>query len=128
MSPAPRALDAASEVDDVVGGVDGEHSAYVSLLPAFAESVLDVVDAIPMGQVLTYGDIAELVGGGGPRQVGSVMSRYGSATSWWRVIHADGSPPTCHDGTAQEHYRRERTPLRGERIDLRRARWEGPET
>ena len=108
------------------GEGQGDGAAYVSELPAFAEAVLDVVDTIPVGHVMTYGDIAELVGGGGPRQVGSVMSHYGSATSWWRVIHADGSPPSCHDATAQEHYRREGTPLRGERIDIRRARWDGP--
>jgi alkylated DNA nucleotide flippase Atl1 len=101
-------------------------TAYGLALPDYAEEVLDVVDAIPEGQVMTYGDIAELVGRGGPRQVGSVMSHYGSATNWWRVIRADGRPPACHEGEAHRHYREEGTPLRGERVDLRRARWEGP--
>jgi alkylated DNA nucleotide flippase Atl1 len=102
------------------------YAAYGLALPDYAEEVLDVVDAIPEGQVLTYGDIAELVGRGGPRQVGSVMSHYGSATTWWRVIRADGRPPACHEGEAHQHYREEGTPLRGERVDLRRARWDGP--
>ncbi len=100
--------------------------AYVRALPDYAEDVLDVVDAIPPGRVMTYGDIAEFVGRGGPRQVGSVMSHYGSATTWWRVIRADGRPPQCHEREAHRHYRDEGTPLRGERVDLRRARWEGP--
>jgi len=96
-------------------------------LPRYAELVLDVVDAIPPGRVLAYGDIAELVGEGGPRQVGAVMSRYGSLVPWWRVVHADGSPPVCHDRQAPAAYRAEGTPLKadGTRVDMRRARWDG---
>lgn len=99
-------------------------------LPSYAEAVLDVVDQIPEGRVLAYGDVAELVGEGGPRQVGSVMSRYGSATSWWRVLRANGDPPRCHEGEALQRYREEQTPLvggslSGSRVDMRRARWDG---
>jgi len=57
----------------------------------FAEQVLDVVDAIPPGQVMSYGDIAEYLGQGGPRQVGRVLAVWGGGVAWWRVIHADGS-------------------------------------
>ncbi|HUR04803.1 MAG TPA: MGMT family protein, partial [Nonomuraea sp.] len=39
----------------------------------FAERVLDVVESIPPGMVMSYGDIAEYLGEGGPRQVGQVM-------------------------------------------------------
>ncbi|TDC69586.1 cysteine methyltransferase [Actinomadura sp. GC306] len=94
----------------------------------FAEAVLDAVEMIPPGRVLSYGDIAELVGRGGPRQVGRVMSLYGGGVPWWRVIRADGSPPQCHEGRACEHYRAEGTPLRpgGRRVDMARARWAGP--
>ncbi len=45
----------------------------------YSARVLDVVDAIPAGQVMSYGDIAEYLGAGGPRQVGRVLSRYGGA-------------------------------------------------
>ena len=51
----------------------------------FAARVLDVVEAIPPGQVMSYGDIAELLGRGGPRQVGRVMSTSGGGVPWWRV-------------------------------------------
>jgi alkylated DNA nucleotide flippase Atl1 len=96
-------------------------------LPRYAELVLDVIDTIPPGRVLAYGDNAELVGAGRPPQVGAVMSRYGSLVPWWRVVHADGSPPVCHDAQAAAAYRAERTPMRpdGARIDMRRARWDG---
>jgi alkylated DNA nucleotide flippase Atl1 len=88
-----------------------------------------VVDAIPAGQVMSYGDIAEYLGEGGPRQVGRVLSRYGGGSCWWRVIHADGTPADGHDVVALEHYLAEGTPLRSAarpvRVDMRRARWPG---
>jgi alkylated DNA nucleotide flippase Atl1 len=96
----------------------------------FAERVLDVVGSIPVGRVMSYGDIAEyLAVGRGPRQVGRVMSVYGGAVAWWRVIHADGTPPPGHGLAALEHYLVEGTPLRSARppvrVDMRRARWRG---
>jgi alkylated DNA nucleotide flippase Atl1 len=89
--------------------------------------VLDVVEAIPPGQVMTYGDIAEYLGHGGPRQVGRVMAMWGGGVPWWRVIRADGGPPACHERRAVERYRAEGTPLNpaGTKVDLRRARWNG---
>lgn len=90
-------------------------------LPEVADRVLFVVDQVPPGRVVTYGDIGVVVGVG-PRQVGSVMSHYGSLTCWWRVLRADGRPPVCHEATALAHYAEEGTPLRGERVDLGTAR------
>ncbi|MBT0770368.1 MGMT family protein [Kineosporia sp. J2-2] len=92
---------------------------------AFVADVLEVVEAIPPGRVLTYGDVAGLVGRGGPRQVGKVMSQWGSLVPWWRVLRAGGLPPTGHESRALERYLAEGTPLRpdGERVDLRLARW-----
>jgi alkylated DNA nucleotide flippase Atl1 len=109
-------------VRDTPQGTDGDEE-----LPEFAAAVLDVIDLVPPGQVVTYGDIAEYLGQGGPRQVGAVLSRWGGAVTWWRVLRADGSPPPGHEREALAHYRRERTPLRpgGTKVDLRRARWAG---
>jgi alkylated DNA nucleotide flippase Atl1 len=104
---------------------------------SFAEAVLDVVADIPPGRVMTYGDVAAVLGSRGARVVGQVMARYGSDVPWWRVIRAGGRPPVCHEGRALEHYRAEGTPLAGLtadeaartgaelrfRVDLRRARW-----
>ena len=59
----------------------------------YDEQVIGVVAAIPPGRVMSYGDVAEYLGAGGPRQVGQVMSRSEADLPWWRVIHADGSPP-----------------------------------
>ena len=92
----------------------------------YAELVLRCVEQVPRGRVTTYGTIAEVVGavlgGGGPRQVGSVMSRHGGPVPWWRVVHSDGSPPMSDDDEARQAYLEEGTPLRPSgRVDLTRA-------
>ena len=97
----------------------------------YASRVLDVAESIPPGRVMSYGDIADYIGDGGPRQVGRVMALWGGGVPWWRVVHADGSLLAGHEREALRHYRLERTPLRygqdGEpsRLDMRRARWPG---
>ncbi|MFD4759912.1 MGMT family protein [Streptomyces sp. NPDC058439] len=103
-------------------------------LPEYAERVLDVAELIPPGRVMTYGDVAEWLGDGGPRQVGRVMALYGAAVPWWRVVRADGALLSGHELRALDHYREESTPLREAsssaeghvpRLDMKRARWDG---
>ncbi|MCI3222194.1 hypothetical protein GXP76_08355 [Streptomyces sp. NP-1717] len=108
-------------------------------LPEYAERVLDVADLIPPGRVMAYGDVAEWLGEGGPRQVGRAMALYGGAVPWWRVVRSDGVLLAGHELRALAHYREEGTPLREAsrvteghlpRLDMKRARWDGrpPET
>jgi alkylated DNA nucleotide flippase Atl1 len=95
----------------------------------FASRVLEVAESIPPGHVMSYGDVAEYIGEGGPRQVGRVMALWGGGVPWWRVVHADGSLLSGHEREALRHYRKEGTPLRlgadgqPSRLDLRKARW-----
>ncbi len=90
----------------------------------YVEAVLSLVEQVPPGRVTTYGALAEAVGVGGPRQVGRVMATYGDPVPWWRVVHADGSPPVCHDGEAAQRHREEGTPVRPSgRVDMPRAMW-----
>ncbi len=114
---------------DGAGGDPMSHA-----LPEYAERVLDVADLIPPGRVMTYGDVAEWLGEGGPRQVGRVMSLYGAAVPWWRVVRADGALLPGHELRALDQYRAEGTPLREAsrvveghlpRLDMKRARWDG---
>lgn len=86
-----------------------------------ADRVRAAVAAIPAGRVATYGDIGERVGTTA-RQVGRVMAGLDDDVPWWRVVHADGSPPTCHDGQAVALLRAEGTPMRRTRVDMERAR------
>lgn len=101
----------------------------------YVEAVLAVVELVPPGTAVAYGDVAELLGSGGPRQVGHVMSHYGSAVPWWRILKASGHAPEGHEAEAFRHYQEERTPLAGDhheylrtgegrwRVDLGAARW-----
>lgn len=118
-----------------VSGVSGDDpDAPVSGYPPYAERVLEVAELVPPGRVMTYGDVAEWLEEGGPRQVGRVMALYGGGVPWWRVVRADGRLLPGHELRALEHYRAEGTPLRTAgtaaeghvpRIDMRRARWDG---
>jgi alkylated DNA nucleotide flippase Atl1 len=95
----------------------------------YLDEVLLVVERIPAGRATTYGIVAEAVaevlGRGGPRQVGQVMSRAGSGVPWWRVVNASGAPPARHASRALDALRAEGCPLThdGRRVDLRRAVW-----
>jgi alkylated DNA nucleotide flippase Atl1 len=92
----------------------------------YVEAVLDIVERIPRGRATTYGAIAEVVGerlgGGGPRLVGSVMAAYGGPVPWWRVVRADGSLPSSHQGEARLRYLEEGTPVRASgNVDIKAA-------
>lgn len=90
----------------------------------FARRVLEVIDRIPPGRVMSYGSIADRVGAG-PRQVGRVLSQWADETQWHRVVYADGTPPSCHDGVATRLLHDEGTPMVGGRVDMNRAQWSG---
>ena len=93
----------------------------------FVSRVLAVVESIPSGRVMTYGDVAAAIGSRAARGVGQVMAYYGSDVPWWRVVHASGRPAIGHEDRALERYRTEGTALvitaHGYRIDLARGLW-----
>ena len=89
----------------------------------FAEQVLALVERIPPGRVMSYGAIADWLGTGGPRQVGTVMARYGGGVPWHRVVTAAGRTPPGHEVEALQRLRAEGTPLRGDHVDMRAAPW-----
>ncbi|WP_018760267.1 MGMT family protein [Arthrobacter sp. 135MFCol5.1] len=101
----------------------------------YVQAVLAVVRLVSPGSAVSYGDVAELLGSGGPRQVGSVMSHFGSGVPWWRVLKASGHAPEGHEAEALYRYLEEGTPLKGDHaaylrtgegrwhVDLAAARW-----
>ena len=90
---------------------------------AYVEAVLRLVEQIPPGRVATYGQLADAVGQGGPRQVGRVMATWGAAVPWWRVVRADGSPARGHEQEALHRLAAEGTALRRARVVLDAARF-----
>ena len=91
----------------------------------FARLVLDAVERIPRGTVMSYGDVAEYVGAGSARAVGMVMSRHGSEVPWHRVLHSDGTCATHKNDHQLDLLRAEGVPFIRDRVDMRRARWDG---
>jgi methylated-DNA-protein-cysteine methyltransferase-like protein len=91
--------------------------------PDLVGAVLDLVDAIPRGRVMTYGDIARQLGLRSPRQVGQVLARRGHEVPWQRVVMADGSPASHNPAEHVALLHIDRVPFVGGRVDLTRARW-----
>lgn len=91
----------------------------------YARTVLDLVDRIPKGRVMTYGDVAEYLGTGTGRTVGTVMSKHGHEVPWWRVVQASGRPAEPHVQEALAKLVAEGCPVRGERVVLHLTRWDG---
>ncbi|MCU1471628.1 MAG: DNA-binding protein [Glaciihabitans sp.] len=94
----------------------------------FVSRVLEVVESIPEGKVMSYGDVAAAIGSRAARGVGQVMAYYGGDVPWWRVVRASGHPAADHEARALEYFRAESTPLRWSaggvfRVDLANARW-----
>jgi methylated-DNA-protein-cysteine methyltransferase related protein len=57
----------------------------------YRERVYKIVRRIPRGQVMTYGQIAYILGEGyTPRTVGFVMAGSNNETPWHRVINSQG--------------------------------------
>ncbi len=116
-STPPRSVSAGVSTRPVIGGTP----------TAYAAEVLDIVARIPRGKVLTYGDIAELVGRGSGRTVGAVMSRHGYEVPWHRVVLSSGHPNPAGPVEALRRLVADGTPLAkgGERVELATARWSG---
>lgn len=63
--------------------------------PAYRQRVYKIVRRIPTGHVMTYGQIAEILGEGyTPRTIGFVMHGSDDNTPWHRVVNAQGGCST----------------------------------
>ena len=97
--------------------------------PGYNERVFEIVRRIPAGQVMTYGQIAELLGAGyTARTVGYAMNKAGESVPWHRVINAQGA---CSTGRVVLPVNKQQRLLEAEgvefnardRCDLGRYRW-----
>jgi alkylated DNA nucleotide flippase Atl1 len=93
----------------------------------YLEAVLDVVDRIPPGRVMSYGAIAEYLyprfGRGSARRVGTIMSQHGGSVPWHRVVAASGRTPPGHEETARRLLTREGVAFRGANVDMAAHAW-----
>ena len=80
------------------------------------ERIVGRISAIPPGFVRTYGDIEPSA----PRMVGRILATTDLKLPWYRVVRSDGTIPK---GARQRKLLLEEgVPMRGDRVDLRRAR------
>ena len=98
-------------------------------LAGYQERVFEIVRRIPAGRVMTYGQLAGILGAGyTPRTVGFVMHNAGEAVSWHRVINSQGA---CSTGRVVLPPDKQQRMLEAEgvefnakgRCDLARHRW-----
>jgi alkylated DNA nucleotide flippase Atl1 len=81
--------------------------------PDFVDAVTAVIESIPEGEVMTYGEVAAESGyPGAARAVGNVLGGSGGELPWWRVVTATGRLVPGHEA---DHARR----LRAEGVSLR---------
>jgi len=80
----------------------------------YRERVYRIVRKIPRGRVMTYGQIAEILGDGyTPRTVGFVMHGSDDKTPWHRVINSQGG---CSTGRVVLPFDKQRRMLESERV------------
>ncbi len=87
-----------------------------------------LIREVPMGEVASYGMIASLIAGVGPRQVARAMRSAPKDLAWYRIVTASGAPA---DHSAAE---RQRRMLKKEGVAFRKNgavdwsahRWKGP--
>jgi methylated-DNA-protein-cysteine methyltransferase-like protein len=89
------------------------------------DRVVACVNSIPVGKVMSYGDVAEYIGTRAARSVGRILASDGGGVAWHRVLRHDGS---CAPHIRDEQLSRlsaEGVPIRNGRVDMAAARWDG---
>lgn len=104
-------------------------------VPKFARAVYALVKEVPRGKVVTYGQVAAILGHPrAARAVGTALSHLPRALArlvpWQRVINAAGGISMRGDVMRPDLQRQllelEGIELRRGRVDLKRYRWAGP--
>ncbi|MDM4720901.1 MGMT family protein [Micromonospora sp. WMMA1363] len=93
----------------------------------YVEAVLELVERIPPGRVMSYGAVADALaersGRSSARLVGSILARHGGGVPWHRVVNSAGRLPPGHEREAHARLRAEGTPLRGAGVRMPAASW-----
>lgn len=90
--PSPQAKNVLQTLKDIYDGKDAKTALPLATphLPAYTKKVLKATQAIPVGYVTSYGEIAKAVGGGA-RAVGNAMAcnRFAPIVPCHRVVKSD---------------------------------------
>lgn len=92
------------------------------------EAVHALIFEVPKGEVASYGMIASLIPGCGPRMVARALRSAPKDLPWFRIVTASGAPAD-HDGAGQQRalLRKEGVAFRKNgAVDWAKHRWKGP--
>jgi len=89
------------------------------------ERARELIASVPPGKVSTYGDIAALAGASTPRLIGRILSEDGHDLPWHRILRASGIPTPHLRHKQLELLRAEGVLADGDRVDLKKYRWNG---
>jgi alkylated DNA nucleotide flippase Atl1 len=91
------------------------------------ERARELIASVPPGKVATYGDIAAMAGASTPRLIGRILSEDGHDLPWHRILRASGIPAPHLRHRQLELLRAEGVLAQGDRVDLKKYRWNGSE-
>ena len=93
-----------------------------------ASAVHALIFEVPPGEVASYGMIASLIPGCGPRMVARALRSAPKGLPWYRIVTASGAPAD-HDGAGKQRslLRKEGVAFRKNgAVDWSAHRWKGP--
>lgn len=89
----------------------------------FETAVLEVIERLEPGDVVTYGEVAAEAGyPGAARAVGSVLSKCDASTPWWRVVGSGGQIRTPAPERQRDLLTEEGVPIKNGRVEVARNR------
>lgn len=83
---------------------------------------------VPPGEVASYGMIASLVPGAGPRQTARALHSAPKGLPWYRIVTASGQPAD-HSGAEEQRRRLKKEGVafrKNGAVDWAQSRWKGP--
>jgi alkylated DNA nucleotide flippase Atl1 len=98
-----------------------------AFVPSITHTIYRIVNRIPRGHVLSYGDLGRIVGTG-PRQVAAAMRGCPVGVPWHRVVGAGGKirTPGEYAWIQQERLMAEGIRFRGLSFSYEVYRWKNP--
>jgi methylated-DNA-protein-cysteine methyltransferase related protein len=88
--------------------------------PEFEDDVRRVLERLPSGTVMTYGELALEAGHpGAARAVGTFLARSATGLPWWRVVTSIGRLVPGHESEHAQRLRSEGVCLANGRVVMR---------
>ena len=88
----------------------------------------DLIREVPKGEAASYGMIASLLPGVGPRMVARAMRSAPRDLKWYRIVTASGAPAD-HSGAEEQRRRLKQEGVvikKNGAVDWSQSRWKGP--